>query len=93
MLADLGGGRAHGRALRLVQVRGAGDDPGYFRTELTEIFYADEAWAGAMLGKIPAGRFGDLRDLVGAAVYLCSDASRYMTGQIIYIDGGYLAAI
>ena len=46
-----------------------------------------------MLGKIPAGRFGDLRDLVGAAVYLCSDASRYMTGQIICIDGGYLAAI
>ena len=74
-----------------IRVNGIG--PGYFRTELTEIFYADEAWAGAMLGKIPAGRFGDLRDLVGAAVYLCSDASRYMTGQIIYIDGGYLAAI
>lgn len=74
-----------------IRVNGIG--PGYFRTELTEIFYADEAWAGSMLGKIPAGRFGDLRDLVGAAVYLCSDASRYMTGQIIYIDGGYLASI
>ena len=67
--------------------------PGYFRTELTEMFYADEAWARSMLGKIPAARFGDLRDLVGATVFLCSDASRYLTGQILYIDGGYLASI
>ena len=32
---------------------------------------------------------GDLRDLVGATVFLCSDAARYITGQILYIDGGY----
>lgn len=67
--------------------------PGYFRTALTEMFYADEAWQQAMLAKIPAGRFGDLRDLVGAAVFLSSDAARYVTGQILYVDGGYLAAI
>jgi NAD(P)-dependent dehydrogenase (short-subunit alcohol dehydrogenase family) len=67
--------------------------PGYFRTELTETFYCDEGWASAMLAKIPAVRFGDLRDLVGATVFLCSDAARYITGQIIYIDGGYLASI
>lgn len=67
--------------------------PGYFRTQLTEVFYQNEAWAGAMLGKIPAGRFGDLRDLVGAAVFLCSDAARYVTGQILYVDGGYMASI
>lgn len=67
--------------------------PGYFRTELTEVFYRDEAWARSMLGKIPAGRFGDLRDLVGATVFLCSDAARYVTGQILYVDGGYLASI
>ena len=67
--------------------------PGYFRTALTEMFYADEAWQQAMLAKIPAGRFGDFRDLVGAAVFLSSDAARYVTGQIVYIDGGYLAAI
>ena len=67
--------------------------PGYFRTELTETFYSDEGWASAMLAKIPAVRFGDLRDLVGATVFLCSDAARYITGQIIYIDGGYLASI
>ncbi|MGD9511103.1 MAG: SDR family NAD(P)-dependent oxidoreductase [Geminicoccaceae bacterium] len=67
--------------------------PGYFRTELTETFYRDESWARSMLAKIPAVRFGDLRDLVGATVFLCSDAARYITGQIIYIDGGYLASI
>jgi gluconate 5-dehydrogenase len=67
--------------------------PGYFRTALTEMFYADAAWQQAMLQKIPAGRFGDQRDLVGAAVFLSSDAARYVTGQIVYIDGGYLASI
>jgi NAD(P)-dependent dehydrogenase (short-subunit alcohol dehydrogenase family) len=67
--------------------------PGYFRTALTEMFYADEAWQEAMLQKISAGRFGDLRDLVGAAVFLSSDAARYVSGQILYVDGGYLAAI
>lgn len=67
--------------------------PGYFRTALTEMFYADDAWQQAMLAKIPAGRFGDLRDLTGAAVFLSSDAARYVTGQILYVDGGYLAAI
>jgi gluconate 5-dehydrogenase len=74
-----------------IRVNGIG--PGYFRTELTETFYADAKWASAMLGKIPAGRFGDLRDLVGTAIFLCSDASRYISGQVIYVDGGYLASI
>ena len=74
-----------------IRVNGIG--PGYFRTELTEAFYADAGWARAMLAKIPAARFGDLRDLVGATVFLCSDAARYITGQILYIDGGYLASI
>jgi gluconate 5-dehydrogenase len=67
--------------------------PGYFRTELTEAFYQNESWARSMLAKIPAGRFGDLRDLVGTTVFLCSDAARYVTGQILYIDGGYMASI
>ncbi len=67
--------------------------PGYFRTALTEAFYADESWREAMLPKIPQGRFGELDDLVGPAVFLCSDAARYVTGQCLYVDGGYLAAI
>lgn len=67
--------------------------PGYFRTDLTDVFYQDEAWCEAMLQKIPAGRFGDLNDLVGTTVFLCSDASRYITGQMLYIDGGFMASI
>lgn len=67
--------------------------PGYFRTELTEVFYQDAAWAEAMLAKIPQGRFGRLEDLVGASVFLCSDAADYVTGQMLMIDGGYTASI
>ena len=67
--------------------------PGYFRTAMTEPFYADPAWSEAMLGKIPLRRFGALDDLVGAAIYLLSDASRYVTGQCLAIDGGTLAAL
>lgn len=67
--------------------------PGYFRTEMTEVFYENEAWAEAMLDKIPQRRFGTGEDLIGAAVFLASDASAYITGQSIGIDGGYLASI
>lgn len=67
--------------------------PGYFRTALTDAFYEDPAWRDAMLGKIPLGRFGELRDLVGAVVFFGSGASAYVTGQCLGIDGGYLASI
>ena len=67
--------------------------PGYFRTDLTEVFYRDQAWADAMLAKIPQRRFGQGGDLVGAVVFLASDASAYVTGQCIAIDGGYLSSI
>ena len=67
--------------------------PGYFRTELTEGFYRDPAWSEAVLARIPAGRFGALDDLVGATVFLCSDAARYVTGQLLYVDGGTMASL
>ena len=67
--------------------------PGYFRTELTEAFYEDDAWQDAMLAKIPMNRFGDLDDLVGISVFLAGAASSYVSGQIFYVDGGYLASI
>lgn len=68
-------------------------EPGYFRTALTEVFYQNEEWQKAMLGNIPMGRFGELGDLVGATVFLCSDASSYITGACLAIDGGTLASI
>ena len=67
--------------------------PGYFRTEMTEVFYENTDWTESMQSKIPLGRFGELEDLVGITIFLASDASKYITGQIIGIDGGYLAAI
>jgi len=74
-----------------IRVNGIG--PGYFRTALTESFYRDPAWQERMLEKIPLRRFGRPEDLGGAAVFLCSDAAGYVTGQILYVDGGYLACI
>ncbi len=74
-----------------IRVNGIG--PGYFQTEMTEVFYEDKDWCQSMLSKIPQQRFGELDDLVGSAIFLASDASRYITGQVIYVDGGYLAAI
>jgi len=74
-----------------IRVNGIG--PGYFRTTLTEVFYQDENWQRSTLQKIPLRRFGRLDDIGGAAVFLCSDAAAYITGQILYIDGGMLAAL
>lgn len=67
--------------------------PGYFRTEMTEVFYADTAWADGMLTKIPQRRFGLPADVGGPVVFLASDAAAYVTGQCLAIDGGYLASI
>ncbi|MEZ5670484.1 MAG: glucose 1-dehydrogenase [Alphaproteobacteria bacterium] len=78
-------------APRGIRVNGIG--PGYFRTAMTEGFYRDPDWQQAMLGKIPMGRFGRLDDLVGAAVFLASDAAAYITGQLLYVDGGTMASI
>jgi gluconate 5-dehydrogenase len=74
-----------------IRVNGIG--PGYFRTALTEAFYADPAWQEAMLPKIPMHRFGRLDELEGAAVFLASDAASYITGQVLFVDGGFLASI
>ncbi len=74
-----------------IRVNGIG--PGYFRTALTEEFYQDPEWQSNTLAKIPLRRFGRLDDLGGAAVFLCSPAAAYITGQVLYVDGGMMAAM
>jgi NAD(P)-dependent dehydrogenase (short-subunit alcohol dehydrogenase family) len=74
-------------------IRVNGIAPGYFRTALTDVFYSDKAWQERMLAGIPLGRFGRLDDLAGAAVFLASPASAYVTGIMLPVDGGILAAL
>jgi NAD(P)-dependent dehydrogenase (short-subunit alcohol dehydrogenase family) len=64
--------------------------PGFFITDLNRSM-PDERRQRA-LGRTPMGRFGELEELAGAAVYLCSPAARYVTGATLAVDGGYLAA-
>lgn len=66
--------------------------PGYFRTRMTEKLFADPSWTQRLLQQVPLGRAGEPDDLAGVAVFLASDASAYLTGQVIYVDGGYLCA-
>jgi NAD(P)-dependent dehydrogenase (short-subunit alcohol dehydrogenase family) len=68
-------------------------EPGYFRTALTDVFYQNADWQKAMLANIPLQRFGELNDLVGASIFLCSDAARYITGICLPVDGGTLASL
>lgn len=67
--------------------------PTVFRSELTEWMYADDekgrATREAMFARIPMKRFAEPEDFVGALVYLLSDASSFVTGHVLYLDGGY----
>jgi 2-deoxy-D-gluconate 3-dehydrogenase len=65
--------------------------PGYFATNNTQALRADETRSKEILARIPAGRWGEPRDLAGAAVFLASRASDYMHGAIVPVDGGWLA--
>jgi 2-deoxy-D-gluconate 3-dehydrogenase len=65
--------------------------PGYFVTDNTAALRADAKRNEEILGRIPAGRWGEPRDLAGAAVFLASRASDYVHGVILPVDGGWLA--
>lgn len=65
--------------------------PGFFPTDLTAPVFADEALAAANAAQTCIGRNGRLEDLVGPAVFLASNASAYVTGQVLYVDGGFTA--
>ncbi|MEP7098965.1 MAG: glucose 1-dehydrogenase [Burkholderiales bacterium] len=83
MAIDLG---PHG-----INVNGIG--PGYFKTELTEKLVNDESFSGWLINRTPSRRWGDVEDLAGAAVFLACDASRFVNGHILYVDGGVTATL
>jgi len=64
--------------------------PGYFRTDNTEALQKDETRNRQILERIPAGRWGEVTDLTGAAVFLASRASDYVNGHLLVVDGGWL---
>lgn len=74
-----------------INVNGLG--PGYFKTELTEKLVADPAFTGWLVARTPSRRWGDVEDLGGAAVFLASDASRFVNGHVLYVDGGVTATL
>ncbi|MBL7140238.1 MAG: SDR family oxidoreductase [Planctomycetes bacterium] len=76
---------------RGIQVNGLG--PGYILTEMTRPLAEDPEFDAWIRGRTPAGRWGRPEDLVGAAVFLASRASDFVNGQVVYVDGGILAAL
>ncbi|GAA1447901.1 SDR family oxidoreductase [Leifsonia poae] len=64
--------------------------PGYIATDNTQALQDDPDRSRSILERIPAGRWGDAEDLGGAAVFLASDAARYVSGAILPVDGGWL---
>ncbi|MEA5257917.1 SDR family oxidoreductase [Arcicella aquatica] len=64
--------------------------PGYIATDNTEALRGDENRSKSILDRIPAGRWGETEDFKGATVFLCSDASNYVQGTILTVDGGWM---
>jgi gluconate 5-dehydrogenase len=74
-----------------IQVNGIA--PGYFKTELTRALVDDPAFTAWLEKRTPAGRWGDPRELAGAAVFFASGASDFVTGQVLFVDGGFTASV
>jgi gluconate 5-dehydrogenase len=67
--------------------------PGYFRTPLNATLVESDAFSAWLAQRTPAGRWGNVGELVGAAVFLASDASSFVNGHILYVDGGITASL
>jgi gluconate 5-dehydrogenase len=67
--------------------------PGYFETELTEALVDDEEFTAWLANRTPAGRWGKVEELVGAAIFLSSDSASFVNGHILYVDGGITACL
>ena len=73
-----------------VQVNGI--SPGFFRTEMNAPLIADAQFSAWVERRTPAGRWGEPPEIAGAAVFLASSAADYVTGAILYVDGGFSAS-
>jgi gluconate 5-dehydrogenase len=74
-------------------IQANGIAPGYFKTELTQPLVDNPQFSAWVESRTPAGRWGDVKELVGAAVFLASEASSYVSGHLIYVDGGLTASV
>lgn len=83
MCADLAAGGIQVNALA----------PGYFATELTRALVEDAEFTAWLEARTPARRWGKVDELVGSLIYLCSPASSFVNGQVVYVDGGMTAVV
>ncbi len=90
-IANLTKGMATDWAKHGLQINGLA--PGYFKTELTSALVADEAFTAWLSNRTPAGRWGEVSELVGACVFLSSAASSFVNGHILYVDGGITCSV
>lgn len=74
-----------------INVNGIG--PGWFKTELNKALVESETFHAWLAQRAPMGRWGELAELAGAAIFLASDASSYVNGHILYVDGGVTAVV
>jgi gluconate 5-dehydrogenase len=74
-----------------IQINGLA--PGYFATDLTRALVDDKKFSEWLAARTPAGRWGDVDELVGTLIYLSSPASSFVNGQVVYVDGGMTAVV
>ncbi|WP_299260142.1 glucose 1-dehydrogenase [uncultured Kushneria sp.] len=67
--------------------------PGYFKTDMNTALWQDEAFNSWVESRTPAQRWGNVQELVGTLLYLCSDASSFVSGQNIFVDGGMTSVV
>nr|WP_319515190.1 SDR family oxidoreductase [uncultured Cohaesibacter sp.] len=90
-VANLTKGMATDWARHGLQINGLA--PGYFKTELTSALVADADFTAWLSNRTPAGRWGDVSELVGACVFLSSNASSFVNGHVLYVDGGITVSV
>ena len=75
------------------EIRVNGIAPGYIKTEMTRPLFENQDFNSWVVKHTPSGRWGNPDDFAGAVVFLASDAARFVTGQMIYVDGGFISTL